>query len=88
MILAEVMSKGLSLGLVRYGELYVSHLPFNKCMRVLICSGRWRKMRRAVHESLHLRAVWTYQPQQEWDAAHLLTNLLEESQEWNRHFKQ
>lgn len=44
-------------------------------------------MRRACHDSLHIRAVGAYGRQQERDAAVLVARLLEEPGSWDRHFQ-
>lgn len=44
-------------------------------------------MRRASHDSLHIRAIAAYRPQQEWDAALLIEHMLEEPDSWDQHFR-
>ncbi|KAJ3558414.1 hypothetical protein NM688_g942 [Phlebia brevispora] len=63
----------------------------------IICDGRhlalvgygpkWRRMRRAAHDTLHARAVQVYEEHQEHDAAILVGNLCESPQRWDRHFR-
>ncbi|TDL16829.1 cytochrome P450 [Rickenella mellea] len=47
----------------------------------------WRRMRRAAHEGLNIRASETYQPLQEEESAVLVSNLLQEPDEWDDHLK-
>jgi hypothetical protein len=58
---------------------------------VRLCSGsyaaqRWRKMRRAIHESVNVRAVEVYQPIQAESAALTVSRLLVESDNWEDQF--
>ncbi|EIM88908.1 cytochrome P450 [Stereum hirsutum FP-91666 SS1] len=47
----------------------------------------WRKLRKAAHEGLNVRAAEAYQPLQEKDAAVLVADLLKEPLYWDDHLK-
>ncbi|KAF9458686.1 cytochrome P450 [Collybia nuda] len=50
-------------------------------------NDRWRRMRRAVHDSLNIGAAEKYRPLQEIEAVRLVNNLLHDPDNWDSHFK-
>jgi hypothetical protein len=48
---------------------------------------RWRKLRKASHEGLNVRASEAYQPLQEKEAAVLVDNMLKDPNSWDDHLK-
>ncbi|KAJ7122958.1 cytochrome P450 [Mycena epipterygia] len=47
----------------------------------------WRKLRKAAHEGLNVRASEAYQPLQEKEAAVLVDNLIKDPEAWDDHLK-
>ena len=84
----EILCGGLFLPLVN-GELYVAvmrtHRPY--CNTFSMLHHRWRKMRRAGHEGLSIRASEIYQPLQEREAALLVRDLLHVPEAWDEHLR-
>ncbi|KAF9463391.1 cytochrome P450 [Collybia nuda] len=49
-------------------------------------TDRWRRMRRAGHEGFKARASEKYRPIQELEATRLVTNLINDPENWSNHF--
>ncbi|KAJ3553236.1 hypothetical protein NM688_g3719 [Phlebia brevispora] len=49
--------------------------------------AKWRKMRRATHDIMHVKALQAFEQHQEHDAAILVSNLLESPSRWDPHVR-
>ena len=52
-----------------------------------LTSPSWRKLRKAAHEGLNIRAAEKYQPLQELEAATMVIDMINDPDHWNDHFK-
>ncbi|KAJ3558639.1 hypothetical protein NM688_g803 [Phlebia brevispora] len=85
-VAGDTLHGGLNLGLMRYGPTYDSQSTIlGRPLLIIYVIYRWRKMRRATHEVMHMHAVDKQAPSQEYDAAVLLSHLIEEPDKWVRH---
>ena len=56
-------------------------------LHIYLTSPSWRKLRKAGHEGLNIRAAEKYQPLQELEAATMVIDMIKDPDHWNDHFK-
>ena len=81
----EILSGGLNIVLMRYGDLFVNSRPLIYPLSETYC--RWRRMRKIAHEAVSGSSVVTYQPLQERSSAMLVASILENPGQWNVHIE-
>ena len=84
-IVNELLTGGLEVGFMQYGDLYVNH-SCSYCRQWSDCRGpRWRLFRKSAHEGIHKSLVNNIRPIQVSEALLLTCGILINPGLWNEH---